>query len=141
MALVYTHALPGRPSELDDLLRCQSRVACFGRVVAVAGTSSIDFYDSNTVVELSTVLDAGDDRTVVHKNYNATRVKLRDESTDDASSCFWCSGSCKLGLLSTWPIQDGGHSVDISTLCFLRSGLLAMAGTIGRSSGEMCPGG
>jgi hypothetical protein len=59
MALVYTHALPGRQSDLDDLIRCQSRVACFGRVIAVAGTSSIDFFDSNSVVQLSAVLDAG----------------------------------------------------------------------------------
>jgi hypothetical protein len=44
-------------------------------------------------------------------------------------------GSCKAGLLSSCLVNDDSRSIDISALCFLRSGLLAMAGRIGRSSG------
>jgi hypothetical protein len=102
MALVYTHSLPGCPVGLDELLRRQSGVASFGRLVAVVTSSGVDFYDANSAMELSAVLDAG---------------------------------SCKLRLLSSFPVVDGGRPVDVSSIVFLGSGILALAGWAAGASG------
>ena len=59
MALIYTHTLPGGHIGIDALLKRQSCVAAFGRVVAVVTQSGVDFYDANSITELSSVLDAG----------------------------------------------------------------------------------
>ena len=122
MSLVYTHTLPGCPVGLEELLRRQSAVAAFGRVVAVATPSGVDFYDANSVTELSTVLDAGTSPL-------ATRPTMSIPPTATPA------GACKLRLLSSFPVVDAGQPVDVSAVTFLGSGLLSLAGWAGGASG------
>jgi hypothetical protein len=46
------------------------------------------------------------------------------------------SGSCKMRYLSTFAVRDLHDNVAVTGLAFLRGGLLAVAGTTSRGSGE-----